>query len=709
MPHRMSARLCLSGALALLVIGAQEPSFRISVNLVQIDATVTDSHGKPVRDLTQSDFEVFLDGKPQPITHFSHIQTDSTAATDSAVSTAPKPESMSRAATRLKPEQVSRTVVIFVDDLSMSAQSVPFVRRGVLETIEKRIGQRDLTAIVRASAGLGALQDFTTDKAMLRAAADQIRWYPSGRGEISAYRALGTDPTRDLEEYNAVPGGAFTYQEEENYRETIFTVGVLDSLRRVVHGMARLPGRKSVIVLSDRLPVAVREITDGPMEARSTTKLDASGPILNRMGDCIDQAARSGVVVYAIDTRSLSSLTITAADESKMIHKVGVAQGVEGGELVMKERHEIHDQDQAGGWYLAKETGGLMIPEANDIGASISRIYADMSSYYVLGFHPPEEAFERARDGRPLFRRITVKVKRAGVQVRSRSGFFGMPDEENSARPERAQLALESSLESPFGSSAVELRLHSSFLSARKNEWLARTSLWVDAHNLTLEGPTNNRAGIIHLLVRAFGVSGAELEGGIDQVLKVSLDAEGYDRAMKYGLLYSTVIRVAKPGPYQVRAALLDQASGKIGTANQFLAIPSQPRRGFLLSGIVFPQMLSKEDDITPAAGPSSFGAGQTVPFAFEVIGGAGEKALMISTILYRDGELVKRSGLSPLHISGKSLHGSLFAKSEMAIPQDVPAGDYRMQVIVSEGAPAPAGRAASQWADVTINGGRPK
>jgi len=84
---------------------------------------------------------------------------------------------------------------------------------------------------------------------------------------------------------------------------------------------------------------------------------------------------------------------------------------------------------------------------------------------------------------------------------------------------------------------------------------------------------------------------------------------------MKYGLVYSTAISVAKPGPYQIRAAVLDQAGGKVGTANQFLMIPRQPRWTFLLSGIVSPQMLATEDDITPAARPESLARGQAVPF----------------------------------------------------------------------------------------------
>jgi hypothetical protein len=66
------------------------------------------------------------------------------------------------------------------------------------------------------------------------------------------------------------------------------------------------------------------------------------------------------------------------------------------------------------------------------------------------------------------------------------------------------------------------------------------------------------------------------------------LNEEGHDRAMKYGLVYFTFIPITKPGPYQIRAAILDQASGKIGTANEFLLIPKPAARGFLLSGSYF-------------------------------------------------------------------------------------------------------------------------
>src|SRR5580700_2866231 len=203
----MSARQSVSMAIGVLAVclrvpsqepvmaSPPEPSFRITANLVQVEATVTDSQGKLVHGLTQSDFEVLLDGKPQPITYFSHIQTD--AALGAPEAAAPRGDTSAAAApARLRPEQVSRTTVIFVDDLWMSAESVPLVRNGVRKTIETRIGPGDLTAIVRASAGLGSLQDFTTDKTRLLLAADQIRWNSNakGQGVQGAYPTLPLDP-----------------------------------------------------------------------------------------------------------------------------------------------------------------------------------------------------------------------------------------------------------------------------------------------------------------------------------------------------------------------------------------------------------------------------------------------------------------------------------------------------------------------------------
>ena len=52
---------------------SDEDVVRITTNLVQVDAIVTEKNGKPVTDLKPKEIQIFEDGKRQKITHFSHI------------------------------------------------------------------------------------------------------------------------------------------------------------------------------------------------------------------------------------------------------------------------------------------------------------------------------------------------------------------------------------------------------------------------------------------------------------------------------------------------------------------------------------------------------------------------------------------------------------------------------------------------------------
>jgi VWFA-related protein len=129
----------------------QEPSpntiIRVDVNLVQIDAVVTDSHGKPVADLKAGDFQILQDGKAQNIRNFAYISTG-------AVAGAPAPTPP----TALKPSQVRRAIALVVDDLGLSFESVARVRNSLRKFVGQQMRPGDLVAIIRTGAGMGALQ-----------------------------------------------------------------------------------------------------------------------------------------------------------------------------------------------------------------------------------------------------------------------------------------------------------------------------------------------------------------------------------------------------------------------------------------------------------------------------------------------------------------------------------------------------------------------
>ena len=70
---------------------------------------------------------------------------------------------------------------------------------------------------------------------------------------------------------------------------------------------------------------------------------------------------------------------------------------------------------------LAKETGGFLIENTNNLGAGIARIQRERTNYYLLTYQSTKPAL----DGK--FRRVTVKVKRPDVTVKARSGYLAVP------------------------------------------------------------------------------------------------------------------------------------------------------------------------------------------------------------------------------------------------------------------------------------------
>ena len=713
-------------------------TFRISSNLVQLDAIVTGPKGERPRDLKARDFRILLDGKPQEVRLCVYVDAGgqvSNAALKAALPKGSVDDKLYRkmAASRpymppaaLKPEDVRRTVVLFVDDFNLSAESVPNIRLGLRKFIGNQLQPGDLAAIVRASAGLGALQDLTQDRRMLLAAAEQLRWNPQSVLTMDAYTVFGRDP---LELLDPNSGGGYNSREENISRIQRAALLGSDALRRLVHGMASLPGRKSVVILADRMPLATPdEVTNPGDEANATGTGMFGGPILGSMRRVVDESTRSGVALYAIDTRGINSLTMQADDKIRFPGETGGTaqpailpasgtQTLPADEMAFDrvnartaDRRAEHIENQWGGIFLTSQTGGFMVTESNRIDAGLERIVEDQQGYYVLGFTPAADVLEPDEHGQRVYHRVKVEVSRPGLKVRTHSGFFGISDED-ATRGEREQRPeLISALESPFQSQGVGVEVRAAFLSAKKNQSFLRTEVTIDGRTLKLTGPPQHLTGVIHLLARAFAVSGEQLTGGMDEHLRVDLNAEGYQRALKYGLVYTTLIEVPKPGPYQMRVACSDEGTGKIGTASDFVDVPQIKGRNFVLSGLIFAGDRGDYDVVVPALGPAYFTPGQKAAFVFQVLcapgaSSAGDRGLTMRTRLFRDAEQISESPAAPVVTDAKKNAREFFTRGEIDIPAGLAPGEYLMRVDVENGA-AKKSQLAWRWARLIVRDG---
>ncbi len=681
---------------ALAIALAQEPTppsrpatgtapsavIRIDVNLVQVHAVVTDSREKRITNLPATAFEILQDGKPQAITNFSYVSTTAAEGTRAAqrivhtklVRGEPPPPPLV-----LRPTEVRRTLALIVDDLGLAGESIGPVRAAIRNFIDEQMRAGDLVAIVRAGAGMGALQQFTTDKRLLYAALDRVK-YGESRVGVSSFAPLGS----------GARGGRAINQ----LREDSFAVGSLGAIRFVVNAMKDFPGRKSVVLFTENIRMISQGSTD-EMVARAVQQLS-------------DAASRASVVIHAIDPRGMPDYNITPADDT-----AGMSRRRIGRVPAQRQAEEIHTQE--GMFVLAEQTGGLFLHDTNDLAGALKKAAEDSDGYYLIGYHPDSNTFENS-NGQPKFHKIEVNVKGAGLHARSRDGFFGEPGANQPIEHTR-EAELAHALQSPFTAGAIHPRLTAVFSNVPAGSFI-NALLYFNPNELKWSGePDGNHKASIDIAAAAFDENGLAL-APVDTTFSLQLSSQNYDRGLKNGMVYSIHVPVKKPGPYLVRAAVRDPATDASGSAQQYVEVPDVESGRLALSGIVLQgvapgnvqgaatQASANVPQAAPAQGPAPgedatggaarriFRRGATLLFAYEVFNAqtgnvktaaSQPPELEVRTRMFHDGEQVFDDRKTLASAAGASDPRRLKAENRMSLGSDLAPGEYVLQVIVTD------------------------
>lgn len=741
---------------------------RITSNLVQFDAVVTDKQGRVVTDLKPEDFEVLVDGKPQRITNFSYVDLNAGRAvvrTDEAragnrgkdkdrTDAPPVPPA------RLRPEQVRRTIALVVDDLGLSFESIARTRESLKKFVNEQVQPGDLVAVIRTSAGVGALQQFTSDKQMLLAAIERVRWYPQGRAGVGAFAPVQKD---EAAEANRGAAGALalssgnagrsvpelTNSDKPNdstnftdlrgtedlldqYREELFAAGTLGALNFVVRGLKELPGRKSVVLLSDSLPVFRK---DGRSER-----------VLENLRRLVDLANRASVRIYSMDARGLATLTSTAEDNMSSLNTTSALN------KASDDRSAGYFESQNGLNYLAAETGGLFIHNTNDVAAGVRSVLEDQKGFYLIGYQPDAETFGR-EGGNLRFHKLEVRVKRFGLGVRTRNGFYGVPEEQAKAVRRTRGEQLYGAIVSPFFSGGVHVRLTSLFVNDPSGSFM-RSLLHINANDLSFaKQPDGSYKADIDVLAVTFGDEGETIDS-VDRTDTVSVEASGYEKVLRSGFDYIVNVPIAKPGAYQLRMAVRDVSTERVGSASQFIEVPNLGDNRLTLSGLVLsgndlpattqaaattPTTAGATPDATAAPSqtktegvaavnastngtvnasakydPQSSPAvrrlrrGSELFYNFAVYNARADKRtgrplLTLQARLFRDGREIYAGRQMPIAVGAQADLKRILAGGRMSLGANAAPGEYVLQVVVREATAGEKPRAASQWIDFEI------
>jgi VWFA-related protein len=644
----------------------------VDVELVQVDAVVTDKKGRYVTDLRAEDFEIVEDGKARRVANFRYVETSVLPPDAPAAAHAPGLSAL--------PPADARALVIVFDDLSLEFESYLRAREALLRLVDERLAPGELVSVIRTSGGVGNLQQFTADKRLLKAAIAGIPYNLGRWGALAPSRFLegGSEPAAAAP---TDPGGAALaamqarldalIARHEKEREEVFVSAMMDQLEGVLRSLARMPGRKSLLFVSEGFGI--------PRP-------------LGRLQEITDTANRASVVIYTLNPGGLRTLRATASDMVPGTAATGALR-------YAAERDRLL---RAGPESLALETGGFALQDTNDLDGAVDRVFEDLRGYYLLGFEPDVSA-----SGRRGVHEVSVKAKRSGLRVRSRRSFYAR-NAPGGVEPDDGRLV--TTLASPFAATDVPVRLTALFHHDPPKGAFVRTLVHIDAEALTfVKDPDGVMATQVEAAALAIGTRGkpAGEAGGTYRLRFTPREAVA---ARKGGLVLTLDIAV-EPGAYQVRAAARDVASGRAGSAYQFIEVPDVAKGRLALSGIVMSGAdASPGADLAPESLPAvrRFGSGERVAYGFAVYNARRERAagtagLDVQVGLVRDGVLV---GAAPgPAVSVPTTEGAVPVAGALRLAPHLQPGLYTLQVIVSDPARPAKSREALQQIDFEVTG----
>jgi VWFA-related protein len=380
-------------------VDPNQPAFRAGINAVRVDVIVTDRQGNPVADLKQTDFEVFEDNKPQTVETFRLVKIDQTTV---PVYASRSPRSRNDEETAAADEN-SRIFVFFLDDYHVRKDSSMAVRKPIVEFIANQLGPSDLIGVMYPLTPIDAVVLTRNHQSVINTVEKFI-------GRKHDY-----EPMNDLER-------GYVYKLTPDVIEMLRRQVSLTAIRGISTKMGSLrEGRKSLILVSEGysalLPPQMRSDMPGgfgnpgratrdpfagdnnPLEdrARFTAELD----LQRELQDVFDTANRNNTSIYAVDPRGLA---VGDFDITANISMQTSQQSLNSALDTLRS--------------LAENTDGRAIINRNDLAAGMKQIIRDSSAYYLIGY----SSTQAPTDGK--FHEIKVRVKRPGVQVRARRGYW---------------------------------------------------------------------------------------------------------------------------------------------------------------------------------------------------------------------------------------------------------------------------------------------
>jgi VWFA-related protein len=533
-------------------------TFKVEINYVEVDAAVFDRQGAPVTDLKREDFEVLEDGVPQDVTAFTLVNIPIERAEPAPL----------QAKTVIEPDVVSnarpfdgRVYVIILDDKHTGALRTAQTRRAAEQFITRYMADNDLAAVITTSGQGGATQEFTSNKRLLLRAVQKFvgqKLRSETEERLDQYQRQRATPSQD---------GSLTRIDDPLDMQRGYDARVtLETLSRISEWVASIRGRrKAIVFFSEGIDYNIYDF----LKREATT-------VQEKMREVLASATRSNVSIYSIDPRGL---TLQGEDT------INVSGGFPEDPQLNLSLQSFNDslrmaQDSLRS--LSEETGGFAAVNRNDFSGAFSRVVKDSSAYYVLGYYPKNDR----RDGR--FRKIEVRLRRPGLEVRSRRGYTAprgkAPSPPKVPAGDKTSPQVREALDSPLPLPGLTLSVFAAPFKGTSPNTAVAVTIEAEGRDFGFEQKDGKLLSDYEVSTIAIDDQG-KIRGGDRSVVNFALKPENRDRFTQTGVRVSTRLQLPK-GRYQLRVAARESGTGRVGSVNYDLDVPDFTEEPIAVSGI---------------------------------------------------------------------------------------------------------------------------
>lgn len=377
----------------------EQPTFRVSVDLITTDLIVRDSRDQFVADLKPGELEVYEDGVKQDIVSLELIH-GGRAYNVQSPPPVPVQEGIILPRSRPTNDAAGRVFLLFIDDLHLDFRSTPRTRELIKKMLRSLIHEGDMFGIV--TTGTSSIsQQLTYDRQILESA-------------ISRITGNGLRPKEIVEGQSGAQGPA-----ELRHRAHVAFSTAYDLMRNLEKLHNR---RKAVLYISSGYDFNPFETSRLEYDAKRYQLEDAS----QLANDPFYRNQQSGQLLGEADlVRELAELTRAANRANATIYTLdprGLVAGQDLDDEVQTQEWNAYLRDtQDSLRTLSEETGGIAVVNQNDFDKALKKIDAETSDYYVLGY------YSKNPDPLKRTRRLEVKTTRTGLNVWSRTSYSLRP------------------------------------------------------------------------------------------------------------------------------------------------------------------------------------------------------------------------------------------------------------------------------------------